>query len=116
MTPLQRQRAEAISRLIRLGWNPPVPSDAVTQRILDDIGAIPNRAGRFAPTTRLTHREQQTLELVAAGLTRAEIAERLGCSVDTVKDRQDRIRLKLGARNNVHAVAVGWRDGLLEVT
>jgi DNA-binding CsgD family transcriptional regulator len=54
---------------------------------------------------RLTAREGEILELVAAGLTNAAIAERLWISPGTVKKHLDNIYAKLGVPNRAAAVA-----------
>ena len=53
----------------------------------------------------LTDREQQVLELLAAGLTNREIAEDLIISPETVKKHTGNIYGKLGASNRTQAVA-----------
>jgi DNA-binding CsgD family transcriptional regulator len=54
---------------------------------------------------RLTTREAEILELVAAGLTNAAIAERLWISPGTVKKHLDHVYGKLGVPNRTAAVA-----------
>jgi DNA-binding NarL/FixJ family response regulator len=58
----------------------------------------------------LSLREQEVLQLVAAGLKNAEIAERLFLSTETVKTHVRHIFDKLGARNRPHAVALAAED------
>jgi len=58
--------------------------------------------GRFE---LLTTREGEVLELVAAGLTNAGIAERLWISPGTVKKHLDNVYAKLGVANRAAAVA-----------
>jgi DNA-binding CsgD family transcriptional regulator len=58
-----------------------------------------------APGEQLTTREGEILELVAAGLTNAAIAERLWISPGTVKKHLDHIYAKLGVANRTAAVA-----------
>ena len=94
-----------VRRLIRAGWNPPVPSDRQADRMIDDMYAISGDA-RHGRGLGLTPREAQILALVAQGKTAPEIAEELERSVETVRDAQKRIRGKLGARTNAHAVAL----------
>jgi LuxR family transcriptional regulator, maltose regulon positive regulatory protein len=53
----------------------------------------------------LTPREQEILELVAAGLTNREIAERLIISAETVKKHTGGIYGKLGVNNRTQAAA-----------
>ena len=54
---------------------------------------------------RLTTREAEIIELVAAGLTNAAIAERLWISPGTVKKHLDNVYEKLGVANRTAAVA-----------
>jgi DNA-binding NarL/FixJ family response regulator len=54
---------------------------------------------------RLTAREAEILELVAAGLTNAAIAERLWISPGTVKKHLENVYAKLGVANRTAAVA-----------
>jgi DNA-binding CsgD family transcriptional regulator len=54
---------------------------------------------------RLTTREGEILELVAAGLTNAAIAERLWVSPGTVKKHLENVYAKLGVANRTAAVA-----------
>jgi len=58
-----------------------------------------------ADRDRLTAREGEILELVAAGLTNAAIAERLWISPGTVKKHLDNVYAKLGVANRAAAVA-----------
>jgi DNA-binding CsgD family transcriptional regulator len=54
---------------------------------------------------RLTTREAEVIELVAAGRTNAAIAERLWISPGTVKKHLDNVYAKLGVANRTAAVA-----------
>jgi DNA-binding NarL/FixJ family response regulator len=62
---------------------------------------------------RLTGREREVLQLVAAGLTNAEIAAELGLSPNTVKEHASSMFRKLGARNRADAVVRAQRLGVL---
>ncbi len=55
----------------------------------------------------LTPRELTILELIAAGLSNREIAEREHVSENTVKTHSSRIFAKLGARRRTQAVQLG---------
>ena len=55
----------------------------------------------------ITPRELETLELIAAGLSTREIAERIGVSENTVKSHSGRVFDKLGARRRTQAVQLG---------
>lgn len=56
-------------------------------------------------------REVEILHLATYGLTRAEIADKLWMSPDTVKTHMTRIFVVLGARNLVHAICLALRHG-----
>jgi DNA-binding NarL/FixJ family response regulator len=61
----------------------------------------------------LTPRELEVLELLAAGLSNKEIAERLGVSFHTVKFHVNSILGKLGASSRTEVVGLAARAGLL---
>ena len=64
--------------------------------------------------TRLTPREQEILDLLAAGLDQRAIAERLVISPKTVATHIQRILGKLGVRSRAQAVAYAHRHGLVD--
>jgi DNA-binding NarL/FixJ family response regulator len=76
-----------------------------------------NESGRNdAPAGRrltLTERELQVLRGMADGKSNAEIGRELFVSEDTVKTHARRLFRKLGARDRAHAVAAGFRAGLV---
>ena len=55
----------------------------------------------------ITPRELEILELMAAGLSNREIAERVHVSENTVKTHSSRVFDKLGARRRTQAVQLG---------
>lgn len=61
----------------------------------------------------LSGREQSMLELLAAGYSDIQIADVLSISVPTVRFHLRNLFEKLGARNRCHAVAIGFRSGVL---
>ncbi|WBB66463.1 LuxR family transcriptional regulator [Micromonospora sp. WMMD812] len=69
------------------------------------------RAARAA--IGLTERELQVLLGMAEGKSNAEIGRELFVSEDTVKTHARRLFRKLGARDRAHAVAAGFRAGLV---
>ena len=60
-----------------------------------------------------TAREVEVLQLVADGLVNREIGQRLFLSEETVKSHVRHLLAKLQARSRAHAVAVGFRRGLI---
>ena len=58
-------------------------------------------------------REIEVLQLVSDGLVNREIGNRLFLSEETVKSHVRHILAKLQARSRAHAVAVGFRRGLI---
>ncbi len=70
---------------------------------------------RQEPTTtlKLSKREREVLELIAAGSTNPEIAATLHLSPHTVKEHASSLYRKLDVRNRTEAVQVAQRLGLL---
>jgi DNA-binding NarL/FixJ family response regulator len=60
-----------------------------------------------------TMREIEVLQLISEGLVNREIGQRLFLSEETVKSHVRHLLAKLQARSRAHAVAVGFRRGLL---
>jgi DNA-binding NarL/FixJ family response regulator len=60
-----------------------------------------------------TMREIEVLQLISDGLVNREIGERLFLSEETVKSHVRHLLAKLQARSRAHAVAVGFRRGLI---
>ncbi|MEV0895763.1 response regulator transcription factor [Actinoplanes sp. NPDC049802] len=61
----------------------------------------------------LTVRENEVLQLMAAGLDARSAARRLGISVHTCRGYQKAVLAKLGAHSQLEAVAIATRRGLL---
>ena len=105
--------ADAVDRLvaveqeaIRLGM---LPLLGRIQRSLRAAGVRRSAPRRREPTSLLTGRERQVLELVGAGLTNAEIARRLGVSRHTVVSQIGSASAKLGASSRSHAAHLADR-------
>jgi DNA-binding NarL/FixJ family response regulator len=60
-----------------------------------------------------TNREIEVLQLISEGLVNREIGERLFLSEETVKSHVRHLLAKLQARSRAHAVAIGFRRGLV---
>ena len=60
-----------------------------------------------------TMREVEVLQLISDGLVNREIGQRLFLSEETVKSHVRHLLAKLQARSRAHAVAVGFRRGII---
>jgi DNA-binding NarL/FixJ family response regulator len=88
---------------------------AVTRQLLDRVARrlpapVPAHAEALA---ELTEREREVLELVARGMTNAEIAAALVIGEATVKTHVSNMLMKLGLRDRVQAVVLAYEIGLI---
>jgi DNA-binding NarL/FixJ family response regulator len=89
-------------------------SPSVTRRLIDRVSVQPLIGGEDDPRlAELTPREREVLELIAQGLSNAEIAEALVVERTTVKTHVKRVLMKLGARDRVQAVILAYEWGLV---
>jgi DNA-binding NarL/FixJ family response regulator len=89
-------------------------SPSVTRRVLDRLAAeAPASDEARRRLDHLTEREIEVLCLVAAGLSNAEIAERLVLGEATVKTHVSRVLAKLHLRDRVQAVVFAYESGLV---
>jgi DNA-binding NarL/FixJ family response regulator len=100
-------------RAVHAGESLLAPS--VTRRMIESFVQRPRTASAEARRRfeDLTSREQQTLALLARGLTNAEIAEELVVSETTVKTHVGRVLAKTGSRDRVQLVVLGYEAGLV---
>ncbi len=61
----------------------------------------------------LSEREREVLGLLAAGLSNAQIADRLSISLTTVKFHVGAILAKLGVNSRSQAIALAWKHNLV---
>jgi len=89
----------------------PLPGDPAFTRVIEEIAAfLP--APHAAAFPRLTPREAQVLELIAAGLDNAQIGARLAVSGKTVRNNVTRIFEKMGVENRPQAIVRAREAGL----
>jgi DNA-binding NarL/FixJ family response regulator len=89
-------------------------SPSVTRRLIERVAAHPILSREADPRlAELTARERDVLELVAQGLSNAEIADALTLERTTVKTHVQRILTKLDVRNRVEVVIAAYEWGLI---
>ncbi|MFJ5230984.1 response regulator [Kitasatospora sp. NPDC088391] len=107
----KRSRAETLVHAVRLvaAGDALLFPAAVRELALRHAPLAPDRAR----TDRLSAREREVLRLMAAGLTNAEIAERMRVGAETVKTHVARILGKLGVRGRTQAVVAAYESGFV---
>jgi DNA-binding NarL/FixJ family response regulator len=90
---------------------------SVTRRLIAEYAA--NRRPKADPRpfavdlSTLTDREREVMALAGAGLSNAEIAERLVVSPATARTHVSRAMVKLGARDRAQLVVFAYESGLV---
>ncbi|MCG7529382.1 response regulator transcription factor [Streptomyces sp. OfavH-34-F] len=110
---LKRAAAEELVRAVRLvacGDSLLFPS--AVRRLAASFGpALRPPAPPWA--ARLTEREAQVLRLMTAGLTNAEIADRLAVGAATAKSHVAAVLAKTGTRDRTQAVIAAYESGFV---
>jgi DNA-binding NarL/FixJ family response regulator len=93
----------------------PLLSPTVTRRMIEAFVDRPRAVDPESSKrlTLLTPRETETLQLLARGLTNAEIAGHLFVSETTAKTHVARVLTKLGVRDRVQAVIYAYETGVV---
>ena len=109
---LPREDLVAAVRVVAGGEALLAPS--ITRRLIEEfarrpVGAAPDPAA----LEDLTARERESLELMARGLSNAEMATALYVSEHTVKTHVGNVLAKLGLRDRIHAVILAYEVGLV---
>ena len=107
-------RDEIVRGIRSVAGGEALASPSVTRRLIerfvDAPGAPPKPPAELG---ELTTREREVLELVAHGLSNAELAQRLFLSEKTIKTHVGRILMKLGLRDRVQAVVLAYESGIV---
>jgi two-component system NarL family response regulator len=108
------ESADLVVRVIqsvtrRGGWLPPDLLGEVLRRLtLTD----PPPAGPGAALAELTPREREVLQCMVDGLSRAELAQRLGLSTNTVRTHTQNLLAKLDLHSALEAITLAMRSGM----
>lgn len=90
-------------------------SPSVTRRVIAEFAGQPDSHPPPPPGyADLTDREREVLELMARGMSNAEIAAHLVVSETTVKTHVARVLGKLHLRDRVQAVVLAYESGLVQ--
>jgi DNA-binding NarL/FixJ family response regulator len=88
-------------------------SPSVTSRVIERMAQDPAPdSSRDARLEELTAREREVLELIARGLSNAEIADALVIEASTVKTHVKNVLAKLDVRDRLQAVIFAYESGL----
>ena len=86
----------------------------ITRRLIEEFARHPPAAGPDpAALGSLTAREREAPELMARGLSNAEMAASLFVSEHTVKTHVGNVLAKLGLRDRIQAVILAYEVGLI---
>jgi DNA-binding NarL/FixJ family response regulator len=88
---------------------------AITKRLIADIlDRSPARRPEPAQLDTLTQREREVFELIARGMSNAEIARELIVGEATVKSHVAHVLMKLQVRDRVQAVILAYELGVVQ--
>jgi two-component system NarL family response regulator len=106
--------ADLVARVIRSvarrgGWVPPDVLGDVLRRLVSGGHEPDGGSGQLA---ELTPREREVLQCMVDGLNRAEIAEWLGLSANTVRTHTQNLLAKLDMHSALEAITLAMRAGM----
>ncbi|MER7986774.1 response regulator transcription factor [Streptomyces noursei] len=104
------QLAQAV-RLVANGDSLLFPE--AVRRLAAQHPAPPARGVGSTGAAALTVREEETLRLIARGLSNQQIAQHMAVRLETVKTHVGNVLGKLNADNRTHAVVIAYETGVL---
>jgi DNA-binding NarL/FixJ family response regulator len=108
--------ADLLSAIRVVASGEAVAAPSVTRRLFAHfLGRAPTRRTAEGQLAALTARELEVLTLVARGLSNVEIASALFLAESTIKTHLGRVLTKLGLRDRVQAVILGYECGLVSI-
>ncbi len=109
--------AEELVRAVRvIAAGDALLTPAITRQLLDRVARRLPASVWQGPEllAELTEREREVLELLARGMSNAEIANALIVGEATVKTHVSNVLMKLGLRDRVQAVVLAYEIGLVQ--
>ena len=103
---------ELVRAVRRLAAGYGLVDQSVTRRVIAEFARRQGRVENREALGVLTEREREVVQLLAGGMSNAEIAAELIVETSTVKSHLTRILPKIGARDRVQAVVWAYRNGL----
>jgi len=105
---------QLVSAILVVAQGEALLSPSVTRRVIEEFTKRPpQREGPPPEIADLTAREVEVLQLLARGLSNAEIAKELFVSETTVKTHVARVLMKCNLRDRVQAVVLAYESGLI---
>jgi len=105
---------QLVSAILVVAQGEALLSPSVTRRVIEEFTKRPpQREGPPPEIADLTAREVEVLQLIARGLSNAEIAKELFVSETPVKTHVARVLMKCNLRDRVQAVVLAYESGLI---
>ena len=111
------QDGDEVGQAIAAGASGYVMKDAAREELAATLALVhqahPRSQVSAGRSVALTERERQVLDGMARGLSNGQIGLELFLSEDTIKTHARRLFRKMGTHDRAHAVAQGFRWGML---